>query len=364
MLCGVGRRLIPLLAIGAALVAIAVAANNSGGGGTTKTNQPPVRTTLVARATPTPLPVPISGESVVASGGGLLILGGLDSAGASVNGVFRMDPATGRLHSAGALSGPLHDAAAAALPGQVLVFGGGTATSTDAVQSLPAPGGAVAATAQIVGRLPSVRSDLSAVDDRRRRLRAGRLRRERPHGLGPADRRRAAVHPGRHPAGPRPLHGDGGAGREDLRLRRRDGRRRREHGDRGDRPAAGDRPPGRPSPAGGLPRERGRARREDLRPRRRRERVGERPGLALRPGRRDREAGRTAAGRRRRRRRRDGRLDRLSGRRHRRRRDGPSHRHRPAACGARASRPRAQRRNNSLTRRRSPPAPPHSPAAS
>ena len=48
---------------------------------------------------------------------------------------------------------------------QVLVFGGGTETSTDAVQALPAPGGIVAAgtVAETVGRLPTVRSDLSAV---------------------------------------------------------------------------------------------------------------------------------------------------------------------------------------------------------
>ena len=51
------------------------------------------------------------------------------------------------------------------LGGQVLVFGGGTTISTDAVQALPAPGGAIAAgtTAHQVGRLPTVRSDLSAV---------------------------------------------------------------------------------------------------------------------------------------------------------------------------------------------------------
>ena len=96
---------------------------------------------------------------------GPLILGGLDSSSASVSGVFQLDSGKGKLHEAGALSGPLHDAAAVALGDQVLVFGGGAETSTDAVQSLPASGGAVApgATAHTVGRLPTVRSDLSAV---------------------------------------------------------------------------------------------------------------------------------------------------------------------------------------------------------
>ncbi|HVC07692.1 MAG TPA: hypothetical protein VND98_08945, partial [Solirubrobacterales bacterium] len=97
--------------------------------------------------------------------GGPLILGGLDSTAASVSGVFQLDARTGKLHEAGALSAPLHDAAAAAIGGQVLVFGGGSALSTDAVQALPAPSGTVSSgtTAHQVGLLPSVRSDLSAV---------------------------------------------------------------------------------------------------------------------------------------------------------------------------------------------------------
>ncbi len=97
--------------------------------------------------------------------GGPLILGGLDSSSASVSGIFQLDAGSGQLHEAGALSGPLHDAAAVMLGDQVLAFGGGTTISTDAVQALPAPGGAIGAgtTAHQVGRLPTVRSDLSAV---------------------------------------------------------------------------------------------------------------------------------------------------------------------------------------------------------
>lgn len=147
------------------LVAVLLALGRSGsGGGGTAPQASAARTVAVARLA-SPLPAPISGESVVAVRGGVLILGGLDSSGSSVSGVFRLDAASGRLSPAGSLSGPLHDAAAAALPGQVLVFGGGTETSSDAVQALPAPGGAVASgtTASVVGRLPTVRSDLSAV---------------------------------------------------------------------------------------------------------------------------------------------------------------------------------------------------------
>ncbi|MGA8744971.1 MAG: hypothetical protein WB507_03805 [Solirubrobacterales bacterium] len=122
------------------------------------------RTVLLARNA-TPLPAPISGAAVVAMPAGPLILGGLDSTSASVAGVFQIDSGTGKLREAGELSGPLHDAAATELGGQVLVFGGGTETSTDTVQALPASGGALStgATAQPVGHLPTVRSDLSAL---------------------------------------------------------------------------------------------------------------------------------------------------------------------------------------------------------
>jgi hypothetical protein len=163
------RRLATLVVAAAALVAVLAELGRSGsggdGGGAATAPASATRTVLVARLASPSLPAPVSGESAVAVRGGLLILGGLDSSGASASGVFRLDAASGRLEPAGSLSGPLHDAAAAALPGRVLVFGGGAETGTDAVQSLPAPGGGVApgATASVVGRLPTVRSDLSAV---------------------------------------------------------------------------------------------------------------------------------------------------------------------------------------------------------
>jgi N-acetylneuraminic acid mutarotase len=139
--------------------------SDTGGSGSGGAPGASVETTLVAKTAPAPLPAPISGESVVGLKGGPLILGGLDSASNSVAGVFQLDPASGELSEAGSLTGPLHDAAAALLGDRVLVFGGGTATSTDAVQSLAAPGGSVAAgtTAEAIGTLPTVRSDLSAV---------------------------------------------------------------------------------------------------------------------------------------------------------------------------------------------------------
>ena len=122
-------------------------------------------TTLATHLTPVPLPAPISGESVVATKDGPLIAGGLDSSSSSVSGVFALDATGGHLRDVGSLTAPLHDAAATMLGNRVLVFGGGTETSTDTVQALAAPGGTVTpgTTAEDIGTLPTARSDLSAV---------------------------------------------------------------------------------------------------------------------------------------------------------------------------------------------------------
>ena len=122
-------------------------------------------TTLATHLTPIPLPAPISGESVVATKDGPLIAGGLDSSSSSVSGVFALDATGGHLRDVGSLTAPLHDAAATMLGNRVLVFGGGTETSTDTVQALAAPGGTVTpgTTAEDIGTLPTARSDLSAV---------------------------------------------------------------------------------------------------------------------------------------------------------------------------------------------------------
>jgi outer membrane protein assembly factor BamB len=157
------RLLIPFLLAVAVVVAFTKARSTTGGGA--PADSPVFRTRIDARLAPTPLPAPISGESAVAMRSGPLILGGLDSSSASASGVFQLDSHTEKLREVGSLSSPLHDAAAVALGGQVLVFGGGAETSTDAVQALPAPSGAVApgTIAHRVGSLPTVRSDLSAV---------------------------------------------------------------------------------------------------------------------------------------------------------------------------------------------------------
>lgn len=142
---------------------VAVLAGSGGGSSPRSAAAPRVRTVLVAHPEKS-LPAAISGESVVATRQGPLIIGGLDASESSAAGVFQLEPAGGELSEAGSLTTPLHDTGATVLGNRVFVFGGGTETSTDTVQSLPLPGaGATPATAELTGKLPTVRSDLSAV---------------------------------------------------------------------------------------------------------------------------------------------------------------------------------------------------------
>jgi len=99
----------------------------------------------------------VSGEVVLPGPAGPLVIGGLDASGNSADGIFSLNPKTGQARASGAMPQPLHDAAGVALGGQVLVFGGGTTTSTDSVEALT-PGH----DARAVGHLPAPRSDLAA----------------------------------------------------------------------------------------------------------------------------------------------------------------------------------------------------------
>ncbi len=104
------------------------------------------------------LPTPLSGEAVAGLSSRLLVIGGLDNNDVSTSSVLRLDPQAGTFASAGSLSQPLHDVAAASLAAGVLVFGGGSASTIDEVERLK-PGGP----GTVVGHLPQSRSDLSAV---------------------------------------------------------------------------------------------------------------------------------------------------------------------------------------------------------
>jgi hypothetical protein len=87
-----------------------------------------------------------------------MIAGGLTAASTTTTAVRLLNPETGQTRVAGHLAVATHDAGGALLGSRPFVFGGGSLSSTDAVQS-GQPGQAPAATS----KLPGVRSDLSAV---------------------------------------------------------------------------------------------------------------------------------------------------------------------------------------------------------
>ncbi len=154
------------VAAAAGLVAIAIlgGCGSSGSSGDTASSAPkeeapsarPLR--LRVESSPHRLPAPVSGEAVAAQGKSLLVIGGLDRSDVSIDSIVRLDGESGSTGSAGTLSQPLHDAAATALPGGVLVFGGGSTTTIADVERV-VPGAA----GEVVGELPVARSDLSAV---------------------------------------------------------------------------------------------------------------------------------------------------------------------------------------------------------
>jgi hypothetical protein len=104
------------------------------------------------------LPAPVQRAVAVGSGSGIIIAGGLDAAGASTNGVFRLDSSSGRLARLGTVPEPFHDAAASLLGKRLFVFGGGSSQSSSSVQSfdLTTRRGAV------VAHLPRPLSDVAA----------------------------------------------------------------------------------------------------------------------------------------------------------------------------------------------------------
>ena len=104
------------------------------------------------------LPAPVEREVAVAHGGAIYIAGGLDAAGSSAAGVFRLQPTSGRLRPIGTLPRPFHDGAGAVIGGSLFVFGGGTGRSSASDQAIDLSSGR----ARIAGRLPMPLSDLAA----------------------------------------------------------------------------------------------------------------------------------------------------------------------------------------------------------
>ena len=159
----IGAGLLVGASAAAAIVALVLHSNRSGSGGGTQqaSGADPDPRPVMAFAAQR-LPTPISGEAIAPAGGHLLVIGGLTAADASSRQILRLSPTGPAPGWAGALAQPLHDAAAVSLGKRTLVFGGGSASSTSAIEAVAGarPGGSMLA--RVSGRLPAPRSDLAA----------------------------------------------------------------------------------------------------------------------------------------------------------------------------------------------------------
>jgi N-acetylneuraminic acid mutarotase len=99
--------------------------------------------------------------------GQLILLGGLNSAGNSTDGVFKLNTGTGTLSSIGTLEAPVHDSAGAVIGGQDVVLGGGSPDTVGTVQAFDELSSSVTNTTNqvgaVLGSLPNPRSDAAAV---------------------------------------------------------------------------------------------------------------------------------------------------------------------------------------------------------
>jgi hypothetical protein len=148
------RRLtaIGLVVVGAASACSGNAASHRG------TATPPVRTVITTGEEGWRLTAPVSRLVAFPDGAGVVLAGGLTTGGTSSTGVYRLNPTTGSLRFLAAMPSAFHDAAGAVIAGRDVVFGGGSASSFDLVQSY-----AGGRSGTVVGHLPTPRSDLSAV---------------------------------------------------------------------------------------------------------------------------------------------------------------------------------------------------------
>ena len=116
------------------------------------------QSSVTVRSLPYRLPGPVQREVAVAAGGRVLIAGGLDAAGRSTSGVFRLDPSSGRLTSLGSVPQAFHDATGALLGHRLFVFGGGAGQSSASVQQFDLR----TRRGTIVSHLPRALSDVSS----------------------------------------------------------------------------------------------------------------------------------------------------------------------------------------------------------
>jgi len=151
-------------------------------GGPSHTAAPPRRPSagvpappVVATLAPWRLTAPISRTVVLpwtpAGSDQAVILGGATTGGATASGIFGLDVTGGALSEVGYLRTTLDDAAGAVIDGQVVVFGGTTASGSASatVQALPLgasasnASGTVVPEATVLGTLPQPRTSATAV---------------------------------------------------------------------------------------------------------------------------------------------------------------------------------------------------------
>lgn len=102
------------------------------------------------------LPVGVSRTVLLASGGHLLVLGGLAAGDTTTARIWSIDTGHAEAKEIGALAAAVHDASGALLAGRDIVFGGGAATTVADVQAWNGRG------TTRVGSLPQPRSDSAA----------------------------------------------------------------------------------------------------------------------------------------------------------------------------------------------------------
>ena len=130
----------------------------SAGIGSTAPTASPSPASVHATVLQTSLPTGLGRAVAVAVGGRILVYGGFTVTGITTDAILAFDPASGDMATVGHLAVAVHDAAGVALGGATLIFGGGSAAPTSAVQRIDASG-----VGQRIGNLPAARADLSAV---------------------------------------------------------------------------------------------------------------------------------------------------------------------------------------------------------
>lgn len=104
------------------------------------------------------LPSARSRAVALSLGPGILVCGGLTSAGTTTGSILGIDLRSGRVSEAGTLATPVHDAGGSVLGGSGFIVGGGAAGPESVVQAVDP-----SAATRALGQLPAVRADLVAV---------------------------------------------------------------------------------------------------------------------------------------------------------------------------------------------------------